>query len=96
MSERKVVRFVEMNDLKGELRTKKITYRKLAERISRSVAWVSDMMNGYTTPDAADVFNICNAADISLDQVGRFFISPYLSKRKKSGNAPVVKHRKGE
>jgi transcriptional regulator with XRE-family HTH domain len=82
MKQQKRVVCAELNELKGALRTRKITYRMLAARIGRSVAWVSDVMNGFASPDIVDMYAICEAAGIGGESISVFFISPYVAKRK--------------
>lgn len=73
----------ELNELKGALRARKITYHLLAQKIGRSTAWVSDVMNGFAAPDISDMYSMCDAIGFDGDEIVTFFISPNVAKRKK-------------
>lgn len=86
---------VELNELKGALRTRKITYRELAARIGRSVTWISDMLNGYAIPDLLDMMVLCDCAGIPRDQIEALFICPNISKQNKTGESKKQVVQKG-
>jgi transcriptional regulator with XRE-family HTH domain len=92
---RKNPRYAELNSLKGELRARKLTYRGLAAKASRSVAWVNDILNGNSAPDVDDMMTICDCAGISRDNIERLFIYPNISKRNNIGERKPRSAQKG-
>ncbi len=70
--------YPELNELKGFLRSRKITYRKIAEKMNMRPQTFSDKMNGYSYIDTNFICDVCNQANIPETEVVKFFLPQML------------------
>lgn len=78
MSKNKRRRYIELNALKGRIREKKYTYRKLAEEVGISTNMLCNKINGYYVFNADEIEKIANTLDISAQELNKYFFPRLL------------------
>ena len=66
-------KFVELNTLKGIIREKGSTYRKLAMKTTMEEPTFSNKMNGFSSFTAAEMDILIEELDIRCDDIGYVF-----------------------
>lgn len=70
-------RYAELNALKGRIREKGTSYRKLAEELRISTTALSDKINGFQAFTITEAEKIANLLDIEPCNVVKFFMPSY-------------------
>jgi lambda repressor-like predicted transcriptional regulator len=70
--------YPELSALKGRIREKKTSYRKLSENIGCSSNTLYLMLNGYYAPDGEYVEKIASELEIDPNEVVRYFFPRML------------------
>lgn len=76
--------FKELAALKGLIREKGTSYRKIADEIGIATATFSNKINGFTCFDAMEIDAICDQLDIQEREVGRYFFPHRCSNHTKT------------
>lgn len=84
MRSKKVKRFDELRALKGLIREKGTSYRKISEAIGITVNTFNDKINGFYPFSAPEIKDICNILDISGNDIVKYFFPDMLSNETKS------------
>lgn len=74
----KIRRYEELSNLKGLLREKKYSYRKLAISISISVDALNNKLNGYSVFCLNEVIEIAEELDIEPTEIVKYFFPHML------------------
>lgn len=69
----KVRKYKELSKLKGLLREKKISYKKIAELIHIHCTTFSDKINGYSDFTLIEVNKISNILEIKPEEIYEYF-----------------------
>ncbi len=70
-------RYSQLNALKGRIREKGTSYRKLAEELGMSVNTLSDKINGFQAFTVSEMEQIAIILDITPADVVHFFMPTY-------------------
>ncbi len=70
-------RYPELTALKGKIRERKYSYRKLAEEIGMGITALSDKINGFYAFDGHEIEAVAEALDIEPIEVANFFLPAY-------------------
>lgn len=81
---KKINKYPELIALKGRMREKKITYRKLASDLGIALNTFSDKINGFYPFTAAEMEIIAEYLEIWPMDIARFFLPLYFEKHQKS------------
>jgi lambda repressor-like predicted transcriptional regulator len=77
MAKKKRRKYPEMAALKGRIREKGTSYRKLARDIGIGTATLSSKINGFYSMTAAEMEQIATILDIDPGEIARFFMPSY-------------------
>jgi len=75
---KKIRRYYELSALKGLIREKGLSYRKISDSISIGVNTLCDKINGYYIMTADDIENICKELDIIPQDIPKYFFPNML------------------
>lgn len=74
---RKKRKYPELTALKGRIREKGTSYRKLAANLGIAVNTLSDKINGFYSISGPEMENISVILDINPEDVAKFFMPTY-------------------
>lgn len=66
-------KYKELFKLKGLMREKKISYKKLAKLIGINITTFSDKINGYSAFTLIEVNKIVNILEIEIEKIPEYF-----------------------
>ena len=84
MAKKKRRKYPEMAALKGRIREKGTSYRKLARDIGIGTATLSLKINGFYSMTAAEMEQIATILDIDPGEIARFFMPSYCETHQKA------------
>ncbi len=70
-------KYPELNALKGRIREKRTSYRKLAEELSVGINTLSDKINGFYAFSGPEMEKLAELLDIEPIEVAKFFLPQY-------------------
>ncbi len=71
-------RYVELVKLKGLMREKKISYRKLSKETKISVDALNNKINGYSLLNTEEIYKIVDVLEISPENIILYFFPQML------------------
>lgn len=74
---KKCRKYPELTALKGRIREKKTSYRKLSESIGMASNTISDKINGFYAFDAPEMAKIATCLEIAPEHLADYFF-PYM------------------
>lgn len=74
----KVKKYHELSALKGRIREKGSSYRKLAKTICMGLNTLCEKVNGYYAMTAEDIEKICEELDILPQDIPKYFFPSML------------------
>jgi len=77
-------KYPELNALKGRIRERKTSYRKLAEEVGIAVNTLSDKINGFYAMSCPEMERIAEALEIEPKDVAEFFLPEYCVMQQRS------------
>jgi len=77
-------RFPELRALKGCIREKGMSYRKICDDMGMGLTTFSDKINGYYCFNAEEIEKICDILDINSNDVVKYFFPRMFPKHTKS------------
>lgn len=75
---RKVARYTPLNRLKGLLKEKGFTYRKMAEILNMSSNTFSDKLNGFALFDAIEISKMADILNVEPEDIKKYFFPTLL------------------
>lgn len=69
----KAKKYKELTDLKGLMRAKKISYKKISELIHINCTTFSDKINGYSVFTLIEVYKIAEILEIKPEEIHKYF-----------------------
>jgi len=72
---RKKNAFIELNNLKGLMRTKKVTYEEMAKKLGIGVNTFCHKINGQSSFEGPEYALIQQELDISPQDLGKYFFN---------------------
>lgn len=84
---KKIAKYTELNKLKGLMREKNISYRKMAELLGIGANTFSDKVNGFTLFDAVEIATAAEILEVALDDVKKYFFPSVLRNSTKKRSA---------
>lgn len=79
MSKVRTVKYLELTALKGLIREKKSSYKKLSEAINNATNTFCHKINGYQMFDCLEIDIIANQLDIEANKINYYFFPHMLS-----------------
>lgn len=77
-------KYPELTALKGRIREKKTSYRKLAKHLGMSSNTLSDKINGFYPISAPEMEKIADALEIDPQDVAVFFLPQYCKTQQRT------------
>ena len=84
MAKKKRKKYPELNALKGLIREKGASYRRIADEIGMGTNTLSNKINGFYPMTAAEMEQIATILDINPGDVARFFMPSYCDSHQKA------------
>lgn len=71
-------KYEQLNELKGFLRARQLSYRQVSALLDMRVQTFSNILNGYSEVNTTFIAKMCNTLDIPEDKVIEFFLPGML------------------